>query len=155
MRTRRLQRVTPWRKVIASFPVFRHSYRRLQYESAYIRTASDDSCGAGLGTRLGTLYTGGKNDVMVMRMTPNPVSRSRRTTIARKKAHAYTVSVYQRKKLQIRSNHVWLRFFPTKSFQLQARAGKHSVCRLRKGWWGLRACRNVIDLQCIYKLAYS
>ena len=32
-----------------------------------------------------------------MRMTPNPVSRSRRTTIARKKAHAYTVSVYQRK----------------------------------------------------------
>ena len=36
--------------VLASFPVLHHSYRHLQYK--VIRTASDDSCGGGLGTRL-------------------------------------------------------------------------------------------------------
>ena len=34
-------------------PVLHHSYRRLQYELCIIRTASDDSCSGGLGTRLG------------------------------------------------------------------------------------------------------
>ena len=34
-------------------PVLHRSYRRLQYELHIIRTASDDSCGGGLGTRLG------------------------------------------------------------------------------------------------------
>ena len=33
---------------VASFPGLHRSYRRLQYEY----TASDDSCGGGLGTRL-------------------------------------------------------------------------------------------------------
>ena len=57
---------------VASFPVLHHSYRRLQYEYALfvllvtiavrirvIRTASDDSCGGGLGTRLAYTYVRG------------------------------------------------------------------------------------------------
>ena len=50
------------RVVVASFPVLHHSYCRLQYEKLRVvvvgveeltvYTASNDSCGGGLGTRL-------------------------------------------------------------------------------------------------------
>ena len=49
------------RVVVASFPVLHHSYCRLQYEKLrvivgveelIVYTASNDSCGGGLGTRL-------------------------------------------------------------------------------------------------------
>ena len=43
--------IPPTHPHLASFPVLHLSYRRLQ---CVIRTASDDSCGGGLGTRLPT-----------------------------------------------------------------------------------------------------
>ena len=38
------------------------SYRRLQYEYRVIRTASDDSCGGGLGTRLVRVFVASRSE---------------------------------------------------------------------------------------------